>query len=321
MRLAIRTGIHQINVESETELERIAGLAAGENADVAVAFRLNPDIAAGGHDKVSTGRRTDKFGLAAPDIVRLYGAAADLPNVRPVGLAVHVGSQICDVEPFAAAFERLLELAGDLRGRGHAVDRLDLGGGLGIACRDGERALPLEAYATLLREVARRSGAALTIEPGRWLVAPAGVLVTAVNAVKLAGDRRFAIVDAAMNDLIRPALYGAGHPVWPVRRVAPGAALRPVSVAGPVCESGDILAEDVELPDLAPGDLLAIGHAGAYGAVMASEYNSRPLVPEVLARGTGAAVIRRRPLLRGDHGAGERAGAVGCPRRCRTSEP
>jgi len=290
---AIETGIHQINIETATELERIGVIAEATGRDIRVAFRVNPDVSAGGHDKISTGRKTDKFGLAADEALDLYRRAAELAHVHPVGLAVHIGSQIRNVEAFGTAFERLVELATTLRDEGLDVPRLDLGGGLGIAYHDDEQELPLADYASLLADVAQRSGAQLTIEPGRWLVAGAGVLVTRVNAVKQAGERRFAIVDAAMNDLIRPTLYDAHHPVWPVRQH--GGDVQATTVAGPVCESGDILAVDAMLPPLSAGDLVTIGHAGAYGAVMSSGYNGRLLVPEVLVRGSDAAIVRRRP--------------------------
>ena len=291
---AIGKGLHQINIESAAELDRIAAVSEALGATAAVAFRVNPDVSAGGHDKIDTGRRTDKFGLPPDEAIRLYHAAAGLSRVVPVGLAVHIGSQVRDVEIFAKAYGCLLDLSARLRSEGLDVSRLDLGGGLGVAYRDGERELPLDAYAGLLADVARRSGARLTIEPGRWLVADAGVLVATVNTVKQAGERRIAIVDAAMNDLIRPTLYDAHHPVWPVDRNE-AAPRHPSTVAGPVCESGDILAVDAPLPDLGAGDLVAIGKAGAYGAAMSSGYNGRLLAPEVLVRGGEKAVVRRRP--------------------------
>ena len=291
---AIAQGIGQINVESGAEFERLLDLAARARRPVAIAFRVNPDVAAGGHDKISTGRRGDKFGMAFEEASALYDRAARHPFLEPVGLATHIGSQILDLAAFETAFERLGRAAARLRRRDLCVARLDLGGGLGVAYREGERELPLADYGALLARIARDSRAALTIEPGRWLVAAAGVLVTAVNAVKRAGPRRFVIVDAAMNDLLRPALYGARHPVWPVAG-REGATLRAATVAGPVCESGDVLAADVPLPDLQPGALLAIGQAGAYGAAMASAYNGRLLVPEAMVSGGRFALVRRRP--------------------------
>ncbi len=286
---ALENGIRQINVESEGEFERIAEICTGLIREAPVAFRFNPDVDAGGHDKISTGRQTDKFGLPAATIARLWSRARDHPLIRPVGLAVHIGSQIHDTGLYRTAFGRLLDLAGTLDG----VASLDLGGGLGIAYHESEEAIDLDGYARLLAEVRRRTDAELAIEPGRWLVASAGVLVTAVNTVKQAGSKRIVIVDAAMNDLVRPTLYDARHPVWPHREA--GVPLLESVVAGPVCESGDVLARDVLLPGLEDGDLLAIGHAGAYGAVMASGYNGRLLVPEVMVDKDRHAVIRRRP--------------------------
>lgn len=291
---AIAQDIHQINVESETEFERILELAEAAKKPVRIALRVNPDVSAGGHDKISTGRKTDKFGLSAEHALALYERAARHAFVEPVGLATHIGSQIQEVSSFEAAFNRVAEIADAVRAKGLSVPRLDLGGGLGVAYHDEEQELPLVHYGELLQRLAKRTGAQLTIEPGRWLVAGAGVLVTRVNAVKQAGDRRFLIVDAAMNDLIRPTLYDAHHPVWPVEEHA-GAARHPVTVAGPVCESGDILAHRALLPDLEAGDLVTIGHAGAYGAVMSSGYNGRLLVPEVMVRGETFAIVRRRP--------------------------
>ena len=286
---ALENGIRQINVESEGEFERILEICDSLRKEAPVAFRFNPDVDAGGHDKISTGRQTDKFGLPAATIRHLWSRALAHPLIQPVGLAVHIGSQIHDIGLYRTAFDRLLDLAGTLDG----VASLDLGGGLGIAYHDGEEAIDLDGYARLLADIRCRTDAELAIEPGRWLVASAGVLVTGVNTVKQAGSKRIVIVDAAMNDLVRPTLYGARHPVWPHREAA--APLFESVVAGPVCESGDVLAQDVLLPGLADGELLAIGHAGAYGAVMASGYNGRLLVPEVMVDQDRHAVVRRRP--------------------------
>ncbi len=286
---ALESGVRQINVESEGEFDRIGETCDDLNREAPVAFRFNPDVDAGGHEKISTGRQTDKFGLPAAVIRHLWSRARAHPLIRPVGLAVHIGSQIHEVELYRTAFDRLLDLAGTLDG----VATLDLGGGLGIAYHEEEEAIDLGGYASLLADVRRRTDAELAIEPGRWLVASAGALVTGVNTVKQAGSKRVVIVDAAMNDLVRPTLYGARHPVWPHREATPPrfASL----VAGPVCESGDVLAHDAPLPALEDGDLLAIGHAGAYGAVMASGYNGRLLVPEVMVEQDRLSVVRRRP--------------------------
>jgi diaminopimelate decarboxylase len=261
---------------------------------VPVALRVNPDVAAGGHHKISTGRKTDKFGIAAERAPALYRRVAAHAHLEPVGIAMHIGSQIRDIKAFAAAFERMAEMAEGLRAAGLEVPRIDLGGGLAVAYGEGERDLPLADYGALLARIGRRTGARLMIEPGRWLVAGAGVLVTRVITVKQAGDKRFVVVDAAMNDLIRPTLYDARHPVWTVRQAAAEGA-HPATVAGPICESGDVLAVDCPLPTLEPGELIAIGMAGAYGAVMASTYNARLLVPEAMVRGGALEVVRRRP--------------------------
>lgn len=291
---AIASGIHQINLESETELELVAYEARRAGRVASVALRVNPDVAAGGHEKISTGRKTDKFGIAADRAPVIYRRLCETEGLAPAGIAMHIGSQIRDTQAYGAAFDRMAEIAEGLRAEGLPVERLDLGGGLGIAYAEGEEEMPLEPYGRLLAALRQRTGAALTIEPGRWLVADAGVLVTRVITVKQAGSRRFVVVDAAMNDLIRPTLYDARHPVWTVEE-HPEASGHPATVAGPVCESGDILATDVALPDLVPGDLVAVGKAGAYGAVMASTYNGRLLVPETMVRGDRLDVVRRRP--------------------------
>ena len=290
---ALSSRVQQINVEGEDEFERICEICDEMERKAPIAFRFNPDVDAGGHEKISTGRKTDKFGLTAETIKRLYRKAVAHPYALPVGLAVHIGSQIHDVGAYRTAFERLLGLATELEESDLRVERLDLGGGLGIAYHEGEEEIALAEYAGLLKEISDRTDAELAIEPGRWLVASAGVLVTEVNTIKQAGGKRIVIVDAAMNDLIRPTLYGAHHPVWPIEESS-GPLLESV-VAGPVCESGDILAHSAPLPQLEAGDLLAIGQAGAYGAVMASGYNGRPLVPEVMVRKKRHIVVRRRP--------------------------
>lgn len=291
---ALRAGIGQFNVESEPELRAIAHLAAGLGMSAPVALRVNPDIAAGSHEKVSTGRKHDKFGIAFDDAVPLYRAAQSLAALRTVGLAVHIGSQITALAPFEAAFARVVGLARALRAEGLPLERLDLGGGLGIAYGE-ERPPALADYGALIARLTAGLGLALAVEPGRALVGPAGVLLARVLYVKESERRRIVILDAAMNDLIRPALYGARHPVRLVRAPTKGAPLSPCDLVGPVCETGDTFARDLLLPPVAAGDLLVFGQAGAYGAVMASTYNARPLVPEVLVEGGRFAVIRARP--------------------------
>jgi diaminopimelate decarboxylase len=291
---ALDAGIHQVNVESIAELERLSEIAAARGAICPVAIRVNPDVDALTHDKIATGRKADKFGIAADETVAAYRLAAELPGVTPVGLAVHIGSQLIDLDPYRQAFRHLASLVVELRAAGFALDRIDLGGGIGIGYR-GERAPSADDYARLVRQVFGRLDLALSFEPGRLLTAEAGLLVTAVVYVKKGPSKTFVVVDAAMNDLLRPALYGAWHDILPVRRPPPGAALGPVDVVGPVCEAGDSFAVDRDLPPLAEGDLLAVAAAGAYGAVMGSTYNSRLLAPEVLVAGTQFSVVRPRP--------------------------
>jgi diaminopimelate decarboxylase len=291
---ALAANIHQINVESVPELRRLSAVATARGKTAPVAIRVNPDIDAQSHTHISTGRKEDKFGIAWDEAAEAYRLAAELPGIEPVGLAVHIGSQIVDLGPSAAAFARLAELVVALRAEGLGVRRLDLGGGLTIPYRNEVPASP-EAYAGLVRDVFGRLDVALAFEPGRFLVGPAGVLVAEVVYVKEAPERRIVVVDAAMNDLIRPALYAAWHDIVPVRVPGPGAVLAPADVVGPVCETADTFARDRDLPPLAEGDLVAFATAGAYGAVMSSTYNTRPLVPEVLISGDRFAVIRARP--------------------------
>ena len=290
---ALASGIGQFNVESPAELDALDAAARSQGTLARVALRVNPDVDAGTHDKIATGRRGDKFGIDDGEIPALYARAAALEGIEPVGLAVHIGSQLARLAPFEAAYERVIALVEGLRAAGHAVERVDLGGGLGVRYRD-ETPPDVAAYGALVERVRQRLGVTVMIEPGRWLVAPAGVLLTRVIAVKQAGGRCWAIVDAAMNDLMRPALYDAWHAIDPVAETAPGAATVETDIAGPVCESGDVLGRGRMLPPLAAGDLLAVRDVGAYGAVMASTYNSRPLPAEVMVRGDALASIRPR---------------------------
>jgi diaminopimelate decarboxylase len=296
MAYALKVGIGQFNVESEPELDALDEVATAAGQRAAVALRVNPDVEAHTHDKIATGRKHDKFGIDIETARRLYARASNMRGIEPVGLAVHIGSQLTSLAPFRAAFERMAELVRELRAEGLAIRRLDLGGGLGIIYQN-ESPPPPEAYGRLVREVTEGLGVALEFEPGRLIVGNAGVLVASVIYVKRTPERRFVIVDAAMNDLIRPTLYGARHRVTPVARAA-GVPQHLSDVVGPVCETGDILAKDVDLPDLAPGDLLAIESTGAYGAVMASTYNTRLPVAEVLVNRDQFYVIRPRPTYR-----------------------
>jgi diaminopimelate decarboxylase len=291
---ALAAGIHQINVESVPELRRLSEIASAEGRIAPVGIRVNPDVDAQTHAKISTGRRENKFGIELDAAVDAYSLAAELTGIEPVGLAVHIGSQLTEIEPYRRAFERIAGLVIELRGLGLEVSRVDLGGGIGIRYH-AERTLELGGYANLVREIFGPLDLALAFEPGRVLAGSAGLLVSRVVYIKEGSTRRFVVLDAAMNDLIRPALYDAWHDIVPVRLPVRGAALQPADVVGPVCETGDTFAVDRDLPPLTEGDLVAFTAAGAYGAVMSTTYNSRPLVPEVLVSGQRFAVIRARP--------------------------
>jgi diaminopimelate decarboxylase len=295
---AIDQGVCEINVEAEAELERLATIAEAKGARPAIAIRVNPDVGAGGHAKISTGKAESKFGVSFSEARRLYARAAASSFLRPVGVACHIGSQITDLTPLEAAFRRMRSLVEDLRADGLNVERLDLGGGLGVPYFDAPEAPPLPSiYAAMVARVLDGLDIDLAFEPGRLIVANAGVLVsTAIHVHRRAEGRRFLVVDAAMNDLLRPTLYEAYHGIRPVR-AGNGAPEEATDVVGPVCETGDTFARDRPLPPMAAGDLVAFLSAGAYGASMSSEYNSRPLVPEVLVSGDRFSVIRRRPTF------------------------
>ena len=295
MAQGVAAGILQFNVESLDEIAVLDAVARDQEARARVALRVNPDVDARTHDKISTGRRGDKFGIDAERAAEAATRVAAAEALDLVGLAVHIGSQLVALDPFEAAFRRLVALARELRAAGHDIRRLDLGGGLGI--RYGEEAEPPlpAAYAAMVKRATAGFDGPLLFEPGRMIAGNAGLLITRVLRVKTAGERRFVIVDAAMNDLLRPTLYGARHAIEPVAAPAADAARAPADVVGPICETGDTFATGLALPPLAPGALLAFRTAGAYGAVMASTYNARPLVPEVMVRGDRFAVVRRRP--------------------------
>lgn len=293
MRRGLELGIHCFNLESEPELERL-DMVAGQMGKVApVSVRINPNVDAKTHAKISTGKSENKFGIPFERAREVYARIAALKHVKAVGVDMHIGSQITDLEPFDNAFALLAELVTDLRSQGHAIAHVDVGGGLGIPYHHDEDAPPDPlAYAKIVRKHVDALGATLVLEPGRLIVGNAGILVTSVEYVK-EGAKTFVIVDAAMNDLIRPTLYEAHHDIQPVRH-----ANRPqitADIVGPVCETGDYIALGRKVEGVAEGDLLAVMSAGAYGAVMASTYNSRPLIPEVLVDGDRFAVIRKRP--------------------------
>lgn len=291
---ALDAGILQLNAESESEIDDIDRVARRMGKRAPVALRVNPDVAANTHAKISTGLAENKFGIDLGHAREAYARAATLPAIALQGLAVHIGSQVVELDPFREAFLRLAHLAADLRAKNLPMPRLDLGGGLGIAYHR-ERPPTVAAYADLVAKTLGQTGCELVFEPGRYLVAEAGILVTRVVRIKDGISHRFVIVDAAMNDLVRPALYEAYHPILPVNEAAEEAELMPVEVVGPVCETADTFARNRPLPPLAAGDLLVIGAAGAYGAVMASAYNSRPPAPEVMVNGGRFAIVRPRP--------------------------
>jgi len=289
----LKAGILQFNVESENELRLLAQVAGRMKRRAPVALRINPDVDALTHEKIATGKHENKFGIEIPRARELAKLAASLPSLDLAGLAVHIGSQITTVEPFAAAFARMAELARELLASGHRIRRFDMGGGLGVVY-DSETPPDLASYAAAVRAAVDGLPVHVVLEPGRYLVAEAGILLSRVIYMKEGAEKRFAIIDAAMTDLIRPALYEAHQPVIPVAQPRAGANLATIDVVGPVCESGDFMARDRTLKEPTAGDLLAVMSAGAYGAVQAGTYNTRPLVPEVLVNGAEWALVRPR---------------------------
>lgn len=296
MDLGLEAGIYCFNVESEPELEVLnqRALKAGKKAHVS--FRINPDVDAGTHAKISTGKKENKFGISYERARAVYARAATLEGIHVSGIDMHIGSQITELRPFADAFKLLRELVSTLRADGHSIEHVDVGGGLGIPYKDDNNPPPEPAaYAKIVKEQLAELNCKIVTEPGRLIVGNAGILVTEVIYVKDGGDKTFVIVDAAMNDLIRPTLYEAHHEIRPVTISAASAPRIRADVVGPVCETGDYLALDREMAMPKPGDLLAVGSAGAYGAVQAGTYNTRRLVPEVLVKDGEFHVIRKRP--------------------------
>lgn len=295
MRAALEADIGVFNVESLPELHALSEVAQSLGLTARIAFRVNPDVAAGGHEKITTGTAQNKFGIAWETARDAYALAATLPGIRVVGVDVHIGSQIDDLAPFEAAIKRVGGLIGELRADGHSIESFDLGGGLGIPYGDTDDAPPLpSAYAAMVKRLTADMDVKLIFEPGRMIAGNSGVLLSRVVYVKEAPGRNFLILDAAMNDLIRPALYDAYHQIEPVGQ---GGAATVYDVVGPVCESGDTFAKQREMRAVKAGDLIVIHSAGAYGAVQASQYNTRPMVPEVLVDGDRYAVVRRRPSV------------------------
>jgi len=296
IRMALSGGIRQFNVESEPEMEAINTVALSLGVVAPITIRVNPDVDAKTHAKIATGKSENKFGIPISRAVEVYARAAALPGLQVIGIDVHIGSQLTDLEPFRLAYQKVADLTEVLRAEGHDIRRLDLGGGLGIPYSRSNEAPPLPVeYGAMVKQTLGHLGCEIEIEPGRMIAGNAGMMVSDVIYVKSGEDRDFLIIDAAMNDLIRPAMYEAHHDIIPVVEPAPGTEYQPYDVVGPVCESGDTFAKRRDLPPMAAGDLVAFRSAGAYGAVMASEYNSRPLIPEVLVHGDQFAVIRPRP--------------------------
>lgn len=298
MRLALEGGVRQFNVESEPELLALSEVANSIGVEVPITIRVNPDVDAKTHAKIATGKSENKFGIPIARARDVYAEAARLPGLQVIGIDVHIGSQLTELAPFEAAYSKVSELTKILRADGHQIKRLDLGGGLGIPYARSNEAPPLPTeYGEMVRRTVGDLGCEIEIEPGRLISGNAGILVSQVIYVKSGEDRDFLILDAAMNDLIRPAMYDAHHDIIPVIEAKAGTEQRPFDIVGPVCETGDTFAKSRQMTPLFSGDLVAFRSAGAYGAVMASEYNSRPLIPEVLVQKDQFAVIRARPTF------------------------
>jgi diaminopimelate decarboxylase len=295
MAYALAEGILGFNVESDGELDQLSAVATSLGKTARIAIRVNPDVDAKTHAKISTGKSENKFGVPYEDAPELYARARALPGIEVAGIHMHIGSQITDLAPFRDAFALMRRMVLGLRADGHDIRHLDIGGGLGVPYRGANDVPPHPAeYAAVVHEQLGDLGLKLILEPGRMIVGNAGILVTRVINSKEGADRTFTIVDAAMNDLIRPTLYEAHHDIWPVEEAKSASPPVQQDVVGPVCETGDYFALDRALPVFEPGDLIAIMTAGAYGAVMSSTYNTRPLVPEVLVNGDQFAIVRPR---------------------------
>jgi diaminopimelate decarboxylase len=293
--LAVEEGILCVNVESEAELELLASIAAAKDRTVAISIRVNPDIDPRTHAKIATGKAENKFGIPISRARDVYARAAKLKGVRVTGVDMHIGSQIIELDPFGDAFALIADFVRALRADGHTISHIDLGGGLGIPYYDDNEPPPdPDAYANIVKRATAGLGCKLIFEPGRLIVGNAGILVTRVLYAKRGEAKTFIIVDAGMNDLIRPTLYEAHHEIWPVRQAEVGAPRIIADVVGPVCESGDFLALDRSMPEPRPGELIAVMTAGAYGAVQAGTYNTRALIPEVLVHADKWALVRPR---------------------------
>ena len=292
--LALKNGIRQFNVESDSELEQISSIASSMDKIAPIAVRINPDVDAKTHEKIATGKAENKFGIPLSRAREVYSKASQMPGINIVGIDLHIGSQLTDLKPFKKAYQKLADLTQVLRQDGHKIKRLDLGGGLGIPYEKNKSAPPLPVeYGKMVKEVLGHLDCEIEIEPGRLIVGNAGILVSSVLGVKIGDNRNFLILDAAMNDLIRPAMYDAYHDIIPVRQPSSPEAV--YDVVGPVCETGDTFAKKRTMPKLTESDLVAFRSAGAYGAVMSSEYNTRPLIPEVMVNKNEFSIIRKRP--------------------------
>src|SRR3569833_177251 len=295
MRNGLEAGIYQFNVESEPELAALNEVALAMNRRAPIALRINPDVDAKTHAKINTGTAETKFGIPFARAREVYAHAATLKGIEIVGVDVHIGSQITDLQPFETAFKLMVELVGALRADGHAITRLDLGGGLGVPYENSNMAPPDPSeYGAMITRVTKGLDCRLSLAPGRLIAANAGVLVSRVLYVKHGEAKHFLIIDAGMNDLVRPAMYDAWHEIIPVREPAPASARMRYDVVGPVCETSDLFAAGREMPELNSGELVAILTAGAYGAVMAGDYNARPRIAEVLGRGAQWGIVRPR---------------------------
>ncbi|WP_435231199.1 diaminopimelate decarboxylase [Pseudopelagicola sp. nBUS_20] len=293
---ALNGGLRQFNVESEPEMDVINSVALELGLVAPITVRVNPDVDAKTHAKIATGKSENKFGIPISRARDVYSYAGSLKGLKVVGIDVHIGSQLTELEPFELAYRKVAELTEQLRADGHKIVRLDLGGGLGIPYERSNTAPPLPIeYGAMVKRVLGHLGCEIEIEPGRLIAGNAGIMVSKVIYVKSGEDRQFLIVDGAMNDLIRPAMYEAHHDIIPIVESVPGTEMTRYDIVGPVCESGDTFARARVMAPLSQGDLIAFRSAGAYGAVMSSEYNSRPLIPEVLVNGDQFAVIRQRP--------------------------
>ncbi|MEM8801647.1 MAG: diaminopimelate decarboxylase [Pseudomonadota bacterium] len=298
MELALTGGIRQFNVESEPEMRLLSEVATRLGVTAPVTVRVNPDVDAKTHEKIATGKSENKFGIPIARATEVYAEIAKLPGLDAIGIDVHIGSQLTDLQPFEEAYTLVADLTRQLRAEGHDIRRLDLGGGLGIPYERSNAAPPLPIeYGEVIKRTVGDLGCEVEIEPGRLIAGNAGLLVSEVIYVKKGEGRDFLILDAAMNDLIRPAMYGAYHDIVPVIEPAPGAETQRFDVVGPVCETGDTFTRERDMAPVGPRDLVAFRSAGAYGAVMASEYNTRPLIPEVLVHEHQFAVIRARPTF------------------------